>query len=51
MDEFYDIALRDFGLLIAALALARLASAATGRTPAASNELADHRRSSNRGDA
>jgi uncharacterized membrane protein YphA (DoxX/SURF4 family) len=51
MGEYYDIALRDFGLLVAALALARLASSAVGRTPAASNELADHRRASNRGDA
>jgi uncharacterized membrane protein YphA (DoxX/SURF4 family) len=31
MGEYYDIALRDFGLLVAALALARLASSAAGR--------------------
>jgi hypothetical protein len=31
MADFYDIALRDFGLLIAALALARLATAYEGR--------------------
>jgi hypothetical protein len=31
MGEYYDIALRDFGLLVAALALARLASSASGR--------------------
>lgn len=30
---YYDIALRDFGLLVAALALARLASAASKRSP------------------
>ena len=34
MGEYYDIALRDFGLLVAALALARLASSAAGRQPA-----------------
>lgn len=34
MGEYYDIALRDFGLLIAALALARLASSAASRRPA-----------------
>ncbi|MGC0272391.1 hypothetical protein ACO0LV_05280 [Pseudactinotalea sp. Z1739] len=32
--DFYDIALRDVGLLLGALALARLASAAGGRRPA-----------------
>jgi hypothetical protein len=32
--EFYDIALRDFGLLIGALALARLATAFESPTPA-----------------
>jgi uncharacterized membrane protein YphA (DoxX/SURF4 family) len=31
MGEYYDIALRDFGLLVSALALARLASSAAGR--------------------
>ncbi len=31
MGDYYDIALRDFGLLLAALALARLASSAAGR--------------------
>jgi uncharacterized membrane protein YphA (DoxX/SURF4 family) len=31
MGEYYDVALRDFGLLVAALALARLASSASGR--------------------
>jgi uncharacterized membrane protein YphA (DoxX/SURF4 family) len=31
MGEYYDIALRDFGLLVAALALARLASSAAGQ--------------------
>lgn len=31
MGEYYDIALRDSGLLVAALALARLASSASGR--------------------
>jgi hypothetical protein len=35
MGEYYDIALRDFGLLVAALALARLATARR-TTPAAS---------------
>jgi hypothetical protein len=34
MAEFYDIALRDFGLLIAALALARLAAAFPSRRSA-----------------
>ena len=34
MGEYYDIALRDFGLLIGALALARLASSAASRRPA-----------------
>ncbi len=34
MGEYYDIALRDFGLLLAALALARLASSAAARRPA-----------------
>ncbi|MFW6205228.1 MAG: hypothetical protein ACOC96_09665 [Actinomycetota bacterium] len=34
MGEFYDIALRDFGLLLGALALARLASSAASRRPA-----------------
>ncbi len=33
MGDYYDIALRDFGLLIAALALARLASSAAARRP------------------
>ena len=32
--DFYDIALRDFGLLLAALALARLATAFPARSPA-----------------
>jgi len=31
MGEYYDVALRDFGLLVAALALARLATAASHR--------------------
>ena len=31
MGEYYDIAMRDFGLLVAALALARLASSPAGR--------------------
>jgi hypothetical protein len=31
--DFYDVALRDFGLLIGALALARLATAYDGRRP------------------
>jgi hypothetical protein len=34
MGEFYDIALRDFGLLLAALALARLATAFPDGAPA-----------------
>ena len=33
--EYYDVALRDFGLLIGALALARLATAFDGRHPRA----------------
>src|SRR5690625_2497653 len=33
MGEYYDIALRDFGLLLAALALARLAASTAGRRP------------------
>ncbi len=37
MGEFYDIALRDFGLLLGALALARLASSAASRRPASGN--------------
>ena len=32
--DYYDIALRDFGLLLAALTLARLATAFPGRPPA-----------------
>lgn len=32
LGDFYDVALRDFGLLVAALALARLASAASRRS-------------------
>jgi uncharacterized membrane protein YphA (DoxX/SURF4 family) len=34
MGEYYDIALRDFGLLVAAVALARLASSMASRGPA-----------------
>lgn len=34
MGDYYDIALRDFGLLVAALALARLSSSAAGRPKA-----------------
>jgi hypothetical protein len=34
--DFYDVALRDFGLLLAALSLARLATAFGGRPPARS---------------
>lgn len=34
MGEYYDIALRDFGLLVGALALARLASPAAAALPA-----------------
>lgn len=34
LGDYYDIALRDFGLLIAALALARLASTTVGRDAA-----------------
>ncbi len=37
MGEFYDIALRDFGLLLAALALARLATAFPDGAPARKN--------------
>jgi hypothetical protein len=33
MGEYYDIALRDFGLLVGALALARLATSTPRRTP------------------
>jgi hypothetical protein len=33
MADYYDIALRDFGLLIGALALARLATAFPAGTP------------------
>jgi hypothetical protein len=33
LGDYYDVALRDFGLLIGALALARLATAFTGRRP------------------
>ena len=34
MDEYYDIALRDFGLLLAAVALARIAVAFPRHRPA-----------------
>lgn len=33
MGEYYDVALRDFGLLVGALALARLATSAGNRAP------------------
>jgi|SRR5829696_1631227 len=35
LGDFYDVALRDFGLLLGALALARLATAFPARPPAA----------------
>jgi len=35
LGDFYDVALRDFGLLIGALALARLATAFPARSPVA----------------
>ncbi len=33
MGDYYDVALRDFGLLVGALALARLATGTAGRAP------------------
>jgi hypothetical protein len=33
MGEYYDVALRDFGLLVGALALARLATSVGQRAP------------------
>ena len=33
LGEYYDVALRDFGLVIGALALARLATGMEGRQP------------------
>jgi hypothetical protein len=39
LGDFYDVALRDFGLLVAALALARLASSPAASPAAANRDL------------
>jgi hypothetical protein len=40
LGDYYDVALRDFGLLIAALALARMASSTVGRSAPAGDVAA-----------